>query len=160
VTHTTMRSHVRFPGDLGLRSVFGYLSRAYAAEPQPVSRINEGLTFLGELGFEFVWTGENWGLQCRLCGKVYMGSGRAKSHKCPSDLVDAASSERAKRTLGGPGAPPGAEWMRGDQAGAERPFQAPLDAERSMPLVDLAQGGLQPERPRPLTRRDDEEKAD
>lgn len=68
------RNHVRFPRVLSLRSVYDYLKRAYSAEPQPVKRIDEGLTFLEDHGFWFVG-----GLQCVSCMKVYERSGEAET---------------------------------------------------------------------------------
>jgi len=93
----TKRPHARFPRRPSLRSVFAYHSRAYPAVPQPWRQIDEGVAFLERLGFWFVWTGRDWGLECRRCGKPYIRAGHAGNHRCSPDLVDATSSERARR---------------------------------------------------------------
>jgi hypothetical protein len=89
-----MARHVRWPQLLSVRSAFAYLSRAYPAEPQP-KRIDEAVGFLADAGFWFVWTGEGWGLECRVCGAVYIRSGHAANHNC-SGRLGATSFERAK----------------------------------------------------------------
>jgi hypothetical protein len=91
------RQRVRFPRHRSLKSVFAYLKRAYPVEPQPVKGINDVLTFLEDLGFWFVWTGDEWGLQCRGCGMDYVRIGHAGNHKCSPGPLGAASSDRAKR---------------------------------------------------------------
>src|SRR5438552_3818725 len=87
---------VRFPRRRSLQSVFAYLKRACPAEPQPVKQYDDGVTFLRELGLSFVWTGRDWGLQCRGCNLVYVRSGHAAKHQCPSGPLGATSSELAK----------------------------------------------------------------
>ncbi len=117
------RNHVRFPRVLSLRSVFDYLKRAYPAEPQPVKRIDRALSFLEDLGFWFVWTGRAGGLQCRSCLKVYVRSGQAANHKCPSGPLEATSSERAKsprQSLEGSSVPDRMSW---DLPEAETSFE-------------------------------------
>lgn len=75
------RGQVRFPRVLTLDSVYDFLKRAYPAEPQPVERITDALTYLEDRGFWFV-TCEGEKLQCRGCMKVYGSSGNAEKHKC------------------------------------------------------------------------------
>lgn len=126
------RDHVRFPRVLSLRAVFEYLSRAYPAAPQP-KRIEEGETFLQELGLSCVWTGKEFGLECCSCGMVYVRSGTAGNHKC-SEPLGATSFERAKSThqaLEGSSVPEGVSW---DLPEAETSFEhvtGATDGQRS-----------------------------
>lgn len=112
------RNYVRFPRVLSLRSVYDYLKRAYSAEPQPVKRINEALTFLEDRGFWFVEQ-----LQCRSCLKVYKSSGHAAKHKCSSGPLGGTSSERAKSPHQPLEAPEVSDRMSWDLRVAETSFE-------------------------------------
>jgi hypothetical protein len=108
--------------------VFDYLKRAYPAEPQPVRRIDEAVTYLVGLGFSFVWTGSDWGLECRSCMTVYIRSGHAGNHRCSSGPLVATSSERAKQSpdaLEGSSVPDRMSW---DLSEAELGFEHVKDA--------------------------------
>lgn len=103
---------VRLPRHLSLHSVFNYLKRAYPAEPQPVKRIIQALTFLEDRGFWFVSIGDG-GLECRGCGMVYVRTGFAANHKCSSRPLSATSFDRAKsprQSLEGSSVPDRVSW--------------------------------------------------
>jgi hypothetical protein len=123
---------VRFPRVLTLKSVFEYLSRAYAAAPQP-KRIVEGETFLEALGFSCVWTGEDWGLECRGCGMAYVRSGNASNHKCSSASLGATSFERAKSPREALEGPAIGERMSWDPPEVETSFEHVTEAPDGQP---------------------------
>lgn len=130
------RNHVRFPRILSLQSVFDYLRRAYPAEPQPVKRIDEGVTYLAALGVWFVWTGREWGLECRGCMRVYIRSGHAGNHKCSAEPLAAGSFELAKRPhppLAGSSVPDRMSW---DLPEAETSFEQIKQAANRQPMSD------------------------
>lgn len=122
------RNHVRFPRVLSLRSVYDYLKRAYSAEPQPVKRINEALTFLEDRGFWFVEK-----LQCRSCLKVYVHSGHAAKHKCSSRPLGGTSSERAKSPHQPLEDPEVSDRMSWDLPDAETSFEHVTEATDGQP---------------------------
>jgi hypothetical protein len=122
------RIYVRFPRLLSLRSAYDYLKRAYPAEPQPVKRIDEGLTFLEDHGFWFVG-----GLQCVSCMKVYQRSGNAAKHKCSSRPRGATSSELAKRQHQPLEASEVSDRMSWDLPNAETSFEHVTEATDGQP---------------------------
>jgi hypothetical protein len=124
---------VRFPRHLSLHSVFDYLKRAHPAVPQPVKRINEALTFLEDLGFWFVWTGAEWGLQCRGCGMAYVRSGHTRNHKCSSGPLGATSSELAKNPQAPLEASEVSDPMLRDRPDAETSFEHVKEATDGQP---------------------------
>jgi len=125
------RDCVRFPRVLGLRSAFEYLSRAYPAVLQP-RRIEEGETFLEQLGFWCVWTGKEFGLECRSCGMVYVRSGNARNHKCSGPL-GATSFERAKSAREALEGPATSERMSWDPPEVETSFEHVTEAPDGQP---------------------------